>query len=64
MQEYTGICFPVLRECSSWASKNGAVQIFFWQQPETCFLYYKMIHWDFLPENLKLKNMLQVWGFE
>ena len=29
IQEYTDICFQVLRECSSWASRNGAVQMFF-----------------------------------
>ena len=29
--------FQELRECCSWASRNGAVQFFFWHQPETCF---------------------------
>ena len=27
--------FEVLRKCSSWASRNGAVQMFFWHEPET-----------------------------
>ena len=29
---------PVFRECSSWASRNGAVQFFFLYQPEACLL--------------------------
>ena len=30
--------FKELEECSSWASRNGAVQMFFWHQTETCLL--------------------------
>ena len=30
--------FKVLQECSSWESRNGAVQFFFSHQTETCFL--------------------------
>ena len=30
--------FQVLPEWSSWTSRNGAVQMFFWQKPETCLL--------------------------
>ena len=38
--------FKELEECSSWASRNGAVQMFFWHQTEACFL-----------ENLKQNNI-------
>ena len=37
-QEYTNICFQVLRECSSWASRNGAVQMFFLTPTRNIFL--------------------------
>ena len=30
--------FKVLQDYSSWASRNGAVQMFFWHQTETCLL--------------------------
>ena len=43
MQIYRNIqtfAFQVLRQCSSWESRNGALQRFFWHQPETCFCLY------------------------
>ena len=83
--------FEVLRKCSSWASRNDAVQMFFsdtnqkqfagklselrfakwarffegiciasWVIFFDCFCLF----WDFLPENLKLIDKLQIWGFE
>ena len=32
------LAFQVLRQCSSWASKNGAVQMFFMTPARICLL--------------------------
>ena len=98
--------FPMLRECSSWVSKNGAMKMFFWHHPQNvcwkictvsgflavlrelsfynvewvkvrkisdvfCVKLYCKVNdiflpvlwlWDFLQENMKLKDKLQISG--
>ena len=39
--------FPFIRECSSLVSKNGAVSIYFHQQPEKCLLEKLKSDWVF-----------------
>ena len=45
IEKYTA--FKVLQECSSWASRNDTVQMFFWHQTEKCW-----------PENLSSEKGL------
>ena len=95
MQTFT---FQLLWECSSWASRNGAEQMFFLTPTRNIFarkfckvskvfgcvagvyFFIKLSElrfvnwviffasfswlWDFSPENLKLKDKLQIEGFE
>ena len=35
--------FPMLRECSSWVSKNGAMKMFFWHHPQN--VCWKICQW-------------------
>ena len=47
--------FKLHQECRSWVSRNGTVQMFFWQQTETCLLEnLQSQKGDLLLENLKI----------